>query len=73
MSIAGLVALLFALIAALLLVLYTTQRRDLRKVAELSQQLQRAASADRRPDRVQVTSERPEVAALIITITAGEA
>src|SRR5215469_6938125 len=68
MSIAGLLALLFALTAALLLVLYTTQRRDLRKVAELSQQLQRAASADRAPDRVQVTSERPEVAALITAV-----
>src|SRR6516165_2381192 len=65
MSIAGLLALLFALIAALLLVLYTTQRRDLRKLAELSQQLQRAASGDRPPDRVQIASERPEVAALI--------
>ncbi|HZC86576.1 MAG TPA: diguanylate cyclase, partial [Steroidobacteraceae bacterium] len=61
-------ALLFALTAALLLVLYTLQRRDLRKVAELSQQLQRAASANRPPDRVQVTSERPEVAALITAV-----
>src|SRR6516165_4422912 len=68
MSIAGLLALLFALIAALLLVLYTTQRRDLRKVAELSQQLQRAASGNPPPDRVQVTSERPEVAALITAV-----
>ena len=68
MSIAGLLALLFALIAALLLVLYTTQRRDLRKLAELSQQLQRAASGDRPPDRVQIASERPEVAALITAV-----
>jgi len=68
MSIAGLLALLFALIAALLLVLYTTQRRDLRKLAELSRQLQRAASGSPPPDRVSVTSERPEVAALITAV-----
>src|SRR6516225_5120360 len=68
MSIAGLLSLLFALIAALLLVLYALQRRDLRKIAELSQQLQRVAIGGRLPGRVEVTSDKPEVAALITAI-----
>ena len=49
MSIIGLLCLLFALIAALVLVLYALQRRDLRRVEELSQQLQRIATGGRRP------------------------
>ena len=68
MSIAGLLSLLFALIAALLLVLYALQRRDLRKIAELSQQLQRVAIGGRLPGRVEVTSDKPEVAALITAV-----
>src|SRR5215470_20437731 len=68
MSIAGLLSLLFALIAALLLVLYALQRRDLSKIAELSQQLQRVAIGGRLPGRVEVTSDKPEVAALITAI-----
>ncbi|HEY1873464.1 MAG TPA: EAL domain-containing protein [Steroidobacteraceae bacterium] len=68
MSIAGLLSLLFALIAALLLVLYTMQRRDLRKIAELSQQLQRVAIGGRLPGRVEVTSDKPGVAALITAV-----
>src|SRR5215467_12378982 len=68
MSIAGLLSLLFALIAALLLLLYALQRRDLSKIAELSQQLQRVAIGGRLPGRVEVTSDKPEVAALITAI-----
>jgi len=68
MSIAGLLSLFFALIAALLLVLYGLQRRDLRKIAELSQQLQRVAIGGRLPGRVEVTSDKPEVAALITAV-----
>jgi len=68
MSIAGLLSLLFALIAALLLVLYALQRRDLSKIAELSQQLQRVAIGGRLPGRVEVTSDKPEVAALITAV-----
>ena len=60
MSIAGLLCLLFALIAALLLVLYALQRRDLRSVGELSQQLQRIAIGGRLPGRVDVASDKPE-------------
>ncbi len=68
MSIAGLLSLLFALIAVLLLVLYALQRRDLRKLAELSQQLQRIAIGGRLPGRIDVTSDKPEVAALITAV-----
>jgi diguanylate cyclase (GGDEF)-like protein/PAS domain S-box-containing protein len=68
MSIAGLLSVLFALIAALLLVLYTLQRRDLRKLAELSQQLQRIAIGGRLPGRVELASDKPEVAALITAV-----
>ncbi|HTL93430.1 MAG TPA: PAS domain-containing protein, partial [Steroidobacteraceae bacterium] len=68
MSIAGLLSLLFALIAVLLLLLYALQRRDLRKLAELSQQLQHIAIGGRLPGRVEVTSDKPEVAALITAV-----
>jgi diguanylate cyclase (GGDEF)-like protein/PAS domain S-box-containing protein len=68
MSIAGLLALLFALIAVLFLVLYGLQRRDLSKLAELSQQLQRIAIGGRLAGRVDVTSDKPEVAALITAV-----
>ena len=68
MSIAGLLSVLFALIAVLLLVLYGLQRRDLRKISELSQQLQRLAIGGRLPGRVEVTSDKPEVTALITAI-----
>ena len=68
MSIAGLLSLLFALTAILLLVLYALQRRDLRKLAELSQQLQRIAIGGRLPGRVELTSDKPEMAALITAV-----
>ncbi|HEY0767397.1 MAG TPA: EAL domain-containing protein [Steroidobacteraceae bacterium] len=65
MSILGLLCLLFALIAALTLVLYGLQRRELRSVGELSQQLQRIVGGGRLPERVDLGSEKPEIAALI--------
>ncbi|HWZ62343.1 MAG TPA: EAL domain-containing protein [Steroidobacteraceae bacterium] len=68
MSIIGLLCLLFALIAALFLVLYGLQRRDLKSVAQLSQQLQRVAIGGRLPGRIEVDSDKPEVAALITAV-----
>jgi diguanylate cyclase (GGDEF)-like protein/PAS domain S-box-containing protein len=68
MSIAGLLSVLFALIAALLMVLYVLQRRELRQLAELSQQLQRVAIGGRLPGRVDIASDRPELAALITAV-----
>jgi diguanylate cyclase (GGDEF)-like protein/PAS domain S-box-containing protein len=68
MSIIGLLCLLFALIAALLLVLYGLQRRDVKSVAQLSQQLQRIAIGGRLPGRVDVASDKAEVAALVTAV-----
>src|SRR5579871_6043139 len=68
MSIIGLLCLLFALIAALVLVLYALQRRDMKGVMELSQQLQRIAIGGRLAGRVDVQSDKPEVAALVTAV-----
>ncbi len=68
MSIIGLLCLLFALIAALVLVLYALQRRDMKGVLELSQQLQRIAIGGRLAGRVDVQSDKPEVAALVTAV-----
>jgi diguanylate cyclase (GGDEF)-like protein/PAS domain S-box-containing protein len=68
MSILGLLCLLFALIAALFLVLYGLQRRDLKSVEQLSQQLQRTGVGGRPPGRVDVDSDKPEVAALVTAV-----
>ena len=68
MSIIGLLCLLFALVAALFLVLYGLQRRDLRSVAQLSRELQRVAIGGRLPGRIDVDSDKPEVAALVTAL-----
>jgi diguanylate cyclase (GGDEF)-like protein/PAS domain S-box-containing protein len=60
--------LLFALIAALVLVLYALQLRDLRRLSVLSQQLQRIAGGGRLPERVELESDKPEVAALVTAV-----
>src|SRR5579871_1907743 len=64
MSILGLLCLLFALVATLLLVLYWLQRRELRNVDLLAQQLQRIAAAGELDGRVELRSETPEIAAV---------
>jgi diguanylate cyclase (GGDEF)-like protein/PAS domain S-box-containing protein len=68
MSIAGLLSLLFALIAALVLVLYVLQRRDLQGLREVSRQLQRIAIGGRLAGRVDVASDKPEIAALVTAV-----
>jgi diguanylate cyclase (GGDEF)-like protein/PAS domain S-box-containing protein len=68
MSIIGLLCLLFALVAALVLVLYALQRRDMKSVEELSQQLQRIAIGGRLAGRVDVASDKPEVAVLVTAV-----
>ncbi|MGP8034176.1 MAG: EAL domain-containing protein [Steroidobacteraceae bacterium] len=68
MSIVGLLCLLFALIAALFLVLYGLQRRDLRSVTQLSRELQRLAIGGRLPGRLDIDSDKPEVAALVTAV-----
>ena len=80
MSIVGLLCLLFALVATLLLVLYWLQRRELESVGELSQQLQRIAIGGRLEGRIDLRTDKPEVSALVTAVnhlltrstTAGE-
>src|SRR3569833_534747 len=68
MSIVGLLCLLFALVATLLLVLYWLQRRELESIGELSQQLQRIAIGGRLEGRVELTTDKAEVAALVTAV-----
>jgi diguanylate cyclase (GGDEF)-like protein/PAS domain S-box-containing protein len=68
MWILGLLCLLLALIAVLLLVLFWLQRRDLKSVEQLSQQLQRIATGGRLPGQVDMPSDKPEVAALVSAV-----
>src|SRR6202171_4826306 len=68
MSILGLLCLLFALIAALILVLYGLQRRELRSIAQLAQQLQPGATGGRLPERVELGSDQPEIAGLVTSV-----
>jgi diguanylate cyclase (GGDEF)-like protein/PAS domain S-box-containing protein len=65
MSILGLLCLLLALLATVLLVLYLLQRGALRSVQELSQQLQRIAIGGRLEGRVELQSDTPEISALV--------
>ena len=68
MSIMGLLCLLLALVAALLLVLYWLQRRDLKTVGQLAQQLQKIAVGGRLGGRVDISTDQPELAALATTV-----
>src|SRR4029077_20423030 len=54
MSIIGLICVLLALVATLLLVLFLLQRRDLRAVTQLSLWVQLALSGDRLPQRIEI-------------------
>jgi diguanylate cyclase (GGDEF)-like protein/PAS domain S-box-containing protein len=69
LPIAGLLCLLFALVAALIFGgLYGFQRRELRALRQLSVQLQRIAIGGRLEGRVELTSHKPEVAALVTAV-----
>src|ERR1700753_1892010 len=68
MSIVGLLCLLFALVACLLLVLYWVQRREIRSVERLSQQVQRIATDGRLEGRVDLQSDQPEISALTTAV-----
>jgi diguanylate cyclase (GGDEF)-like protein/PAS domain S-box-containing protein len=68
MSIVGLLCLLFALVAGLLLVLYWVQRREIRSVEQLSQQVQRIATGGRLDGRVDLQSDQPEISALTTAV-----
>lgn len=68
MSIVGLVCLFFALAALLLVILYALQRRELRALQGLSQQLQRIAIGGRLAGRVDVATDHPDLGALVTAI-----
>src|ERR1700682_330752 len=68
MSILGLLCLLFALIAALILVLYGLQRRELRSIVQLAHQRQPVATGGRLPERVELGSDQPEIAGLVTSV-----
>jgi diguanylate cyclase (GGDEF)-like protein/PAS domain S-box-containing protein len=57
MSILGLICVLLAFVATLLLVLFVFKQRDLRAVSQLALSLQRAVSADRLPQRIEIDPE----------------
>ena len=68
MSILGLLCLLLALIAGVLLVLYILQRGAVRSVGELSQQLQKIAIGGRLEGRVELQSGADEISALVTAV-----
>jgi diguanylate cyclase (GGDEF)-like protein/PAS domain S-box-containing protein len=68
MSIVGLLCLLCAAFAAVALGLYALRRRDVHDLAELSQELQRTAIGGRLPARLEVTSDKPEISALVTAV-----
>ncbi len=57
MSFLGLICVLLAVVATLLLVLFVFQRRDLRAISDLSLQVQRAISGERLPHRIELDPE----------------
>ncbi len=65
MSILGLLCLLLALIAGVLLVLFFLQRGALHSVGDLSQQLQRIAIGGRLAGRIELQSDSSEISALV--------
>jgi diguanylate cyclase (GGDEF)-like protein/PAS domain S-box-containing protein len=68
MWILGLLCLLLALIVVVLLILFGLQRRDLKSIEQLSQQLQRIASGAPLPGRLDLPSDKPEVAVLVTAV-----
>ena len=68
MSIIGLVCLLLGLVAALFLVLYLLQRRELSAVEQLSQQVQRIAIGGRLSGRVDTKTDSSELSALATSV-----
>src|SRR5688500_17314495 len=68
MSIAGALSLIFALIAAALGVLYFLQRREVKAVEQLLQQVQRIAIGGRLSGRVDMNTNQPHVSALVTSI-----
>ncbi|HTW37288.1 MAG TPA: EAL domain-containing protein [Steroidobacteraceae bacterium] len=68
MSILGLLSLLLVLVAMLFIVLYLFQRRDVRAIEQLSQEVQRIAIGGRLGGRIDLGSPSSEVSALTTAI-----
>jgi len=68
MSILGLICVLLALVATLLLVLFVIQRRDLRAVTQLSVTVQRALSGERLPQRIEIDQQQLDLQALGVAV-----
>ena len=68
MSVAGLLSLLFAFAALLLLVLNLLQRRELKAVYRLSKEIQSASIGGRLGKRLEYQTDHPELAALLTAV-----
>jgi diguanylate cyclase (GGDEF)-like protein/PAS domain S-box-containing protein len=68
MSVLGLLCLLFAFAALLLLVLYLLQRKELNAISRLSKQLQSVSIGGRLTGRVDFDTDHPELGALVTAV-----
>jgi diguanylate cyclase (GGDEF)-like protein/PAS domain S-box-containing protein len=68
MSILGLLCLVFGFVALLLLALYLLQRRQLSVLEQVSQQVQRTAIGGSLKGRIELTTDQPELSALITAV-----
>ena len=68
MSVLGLLSLLFAFAALVLLVLWLFQLRDMKAVARLAKHIQSAAAGSRTPERIDFDTDHPELTALASSV-----
>lgn len=68
MSVLGPLTLLFAFAALVLLVLWLFQRRDMQALARLTRLIQAAGISSRPPERIELDSDHPDLAALAASV-----
>jgi diguanylate cyclase (GGDEF)-like protein/PAS domain S-box-containing protein len=68
MSVLGLLSLLFAFAALVLLILWLFQLRDMKSVGRLAKQIQAAAAGTRTPERIDFDTDHPELTALAASV-----
>src|SRR5689334_1815296 len=68
MSVLGLLSLLFAFAALVLLVLWLFQLRDMKSVGRFAKLIQSAAAGSRPPERVDFDTDHPELTALAASV-----
>ncbi|HXC57885.1 MAG TPA: diguanylate cyclase, partial [Steroidobacteraceae bacterium] len=68
MSVPGLLSLLFAFAALVLLILWLFQLRDMKAVGRLARQIRSAAGGSRPPERVDFDTDHPELTALTASV-----